>query len=486
MIIAGLFRLHTNDHSFLIENLYDSLKQSNPAVERLRRNNFDLVVSGKGCQFESNYSNTVVVGVGNLFSAKSYKPITGHEFKIMNIENTFEDIPELLWGDYVLVSACESSIKIIRPAVSNITIFYHKFYNGDVAFANEISYLYRLITSKVSFSEHYLLRYLIAFNTHQLINTAFNDIYELPSGFMLSSSETLKLSKIWHHSYKSDNWKGEVEQLPEKLISILKCLSDASDSKLILELSGGIDSSAIFMALSQFYKHDMSIDALHIYYPNLHSADERQHARQLIRGRNVRLTEINFGEFLPFSQVDYQNFLPNKPDSSLIKLKMEKYIIESFVKNNSCKFISGEGGDYIFNCMPDTESIADLVITNNLGILFDKIKEIAMQRSLPLTVIMFRVMNFIRQYLFKQNYFAFDPSSSISWLHKDLQFYNNTNHPFYTKLLKDGMIPGTALLNDSLNMALHIISSHPRKNHTYYPLLSNPIVEIDFLIPSYL
>ena len=35
-------------------------------------------------------------------------------------------------------------------------------------------------------------------------------------------------------------------------------------------------------------------------------------------------------------------------------------------------------------------------------------------------------------------------------------------------------------------MALHIISSHPRKNATYYPLLTMPIINIALSIPSYL
>ncbi|MCL2646656.1 MAG: asparagine synthase-related protein [Phycisphaerales bacterium] len=498
MIIFGVF----NDPEGKYAGCHESIGLPSAEYGHIFRHKsglLDLSVYDKCDSSRSILTSSDFVLIGEVFSKTTYKQLTQDD-----INEGMKIDPQILsdhyWGNYIHLSLkSEKEIAFTKDIVGQITLFYTLLPTGELLFSSEIEILTRL-TGKNSLNYRYFSSYLL--RTFITTNeTAFEDIYELFHGCTVSYGVDNGLSEsrvTWDplkYINRCDDMAALGVNLADTISNVIKSRAQKSDT-LALEFSGGVDSTGILFLTHGLFGKDKHLKPINMFHPNVSSSDERRYAKVTTDRLNLRLTEYEYGESLPYDYFGYDKYLkPNWPTSSLSYSKINDDIGKLVDWKNKVTFLSGHGGDHVFMYPPAITTICDFLLDGHIRGIGDKFKSMYMTYRSPLLLIFKNIIRgFLSYYLstYKEKCITMVEGSQITspWINKEVHAYDKKikHHPFY--YLKDGkrIQPGKFHLIDAVYRAMSTIKGDVRGDDAvpvFFPLLSQPVIELILSVPTY-
>ncbi len=496
MIVFGFYSSDAKLH-----NKVESIALSkNIQLSKVRRNNeFSLFIGdindNKAVNnfqiFESN--NVVMVG-RNIFCKN------GDVETFINLNANLHDLEKCivnnLYGSYLLFNLLNDTLKITRDPIGQLPLFYTKIDERTVCFSTEIYLFEDLFTQSLCYDDNYISSYLL----HTLVtsgNTAFENINELPHGCTLSliSKRNRCLSQI------SVNWdprnlctidreySGYQDlRIAEELETVLR--NEIGDGDIMLDFSGGLDSSALLLMMNHIIKDPQKIHAINFFHPKVATSDERKFAKKLTDIFGNNFIEFDYDTHPTLRPITGINLKPNWPEASLNSLILEYEIVAKAKKLGVKSYFSGEGGDHIFLSIPPMQSIYDYYYCHGMKGIKKYINEIAVLDRTPLLKILRVNLKAFIQHKFALKYKRDGASyDDAPWIDtkKLLKRSNNiSSHPFFD-LDMTGVLPGKFQQLDDVFAGISAVkfSVREQNNPMKYPLLSQPIIELSLKMPTF-
>lgn len=455
----------------------------------------DLVIINKHKKVNIEISKEAFL-LGNIFT-KDGRKVRNSDIKNIFTEN-IEITLEQFWGRYILIKKDEKNrqIQILKDPIGQIPLFFHTVENICTIFSTDIKLLFDISNSQKQWNWHYLSNYLINGGLTSK-SSPFLNIHELPSGckLELSNNKKVLVDLVWNPLNYCKNKNSELDilhNINNVLYTVLKSWT-GNFNEIILEFSGGLDSSAILFTLKDILSRtNKNLKPLNIYDSITNASNELHYANQICLELNIKLNTLSSDNILPFNSTIPIDYIPNKPHPFFTYLKMEKAILELADKSKLTTYISGQGGDEVFMCPPAIDSISDLILDGSFSELMNKTKILSGYYRIPATSIAMRNFKSLGNYFMKLppcKYQNIDNPEKTPWL-KKITFdiaKNPLKHPFYEKILKHRISPGKYVQIDSIFQALNLINQDviSWENARFYPLITQPIIELALSIPSY-
>lgn len=498
MIITALYS-KTHQDETTCEALVMNTRNNHLSSEKVERFiNGGLAVCVSMDKYESANCRVLKVAnsliIGSIFPKGNWKIDEMQDLlKTEDIENF---VIENCYGSYLIFSNKNDSLKITRDPIGQLPLFYSKL-NERIFFSNEISVLADLTDKKLKYNWSYLSSFLL----HTFItsdSTAFEGINELPHGCFLlvnsgSNSVSSSVGVAWDPRKFCIHNKNFISYEPlnivENLIKIVRKTINCPNSRLMLDFSGGLDSSSLLLVLEKITSDPKLIYALNMFHPKVASSDEREIARALSNKVGSNFIEFDHSLHLPMSPTTSTNLKPNWPTSNLNHLKIEYDIQNIAQKLNIEKFISGHGGDHIFLCPPPIESVYDYFYVEGFKGIANHIRQVSSMGRIPMAKIfstnLIAAIRHLTGIKYRRNSVFID---NVPWISddaiqkaKDISF-----HPFF-ELDMSEILPGKFAQLENIFTGLSTIKSSLRGTSApiVYPFFSQPMIELSLKIPTF-
>jgi len=494
MIISGIFGKLSNGNN--IKKKIFSLTKQKIKKGMISFNNNDLNILAGDASPAINQGEILKTHdrflVGKVFSKSNYNPLTEEDLISTSSNKTFVD---KYWGNYILINIDnqKNEINILRDPVGQLPFFYLKLSDRSIIFSSEINILYDALDLKPCFNWKYLSAYLLHgnFTTKE---TPFSEILELPHGCQLTiSASTINEELIWNPLDYCSNYAG-IEDTKSKIVNtiteVIKSWTSNSNG-IFVDFSGGLDSSSLLFCLKQIPKKQQHLKAVNFFSPKVQSSDERIYARKIANEVGVDLIEFDTSIHLPLSPPKRINFKPNKPAMCMTHIKSQQEIRNLAKEYKNTCFMSGHGGDHIFLCPPPTESLCDFLIEKGLKGFGSETKEIAMIYRKPLLPLAKETLKALFSYMTSKHKVSRQKYDfqKAPWFKKEMFKIADkiSLHPFYNHAKTTKILPGKFrhidIIYDGLATITDDVVNH--NNPVFYPLFSQPLLELALSIPTY-
>ncbi|MBN1684123.1 MAG: hypothetical protein JW855_01620 [Gammaproteobacteria bacterium] len=494
MIIAGIYTRQKNIEPILKERLITSTKKNIKQDIAVLDNHFLIIIAGKT---DKNVDQGQILKtqdtllIGKIFSKKNYQKITQMDLvKISRKNNT--DFVNNYWGNYLFIKSDgrQQTVTMLRDPVGQLPLFYTS-YKNNIIFTSEINIIYDLLDKKPEMNWDYFCSFLLnTFITSEF--TAFKNVYELPHGCeLLLSKKTIKTSVAWNplnYIHKNKNPIKTENLIIDTTSHVLKSWLESSQS-IFLDLSGGLDSSSLLLILNSILNPEQKLHPITWYHPNVLSSDERKFAARVTQKIDTPLITLDMSKNLPLSSLNTKlGFRPNWPTSVLTHLKMEKHLGTLSKNYPQVTYVSGHGGDHIFLCPPPLAALVDYLIQKDPFSYSTKLKELAVYYRCSIFPLLKATYKGLLSYIFPINIpIEKNLNKETPWFSKELLALekNVTAHPFFEQ--KQKIVPGKFQHITTIYQGLATIKGQIRNpyNPIFYPLFSQPLLELALSIPTY-
>ncbi|GMU19518.1 MAG: hypothetical protein AMXMBFR12_07100 [Candidatus Babeliales bacterium] len=431
-------------------------------------------------------SNSILVG--KLFTRDTYQK--QETFNAIQTKDILEN-PALLnkqyWGRYsgILYHKEQQKITLMRDPLGLNTLFYMQLSDG-ILFASDVALIYDCLETKPEMNWSYFADYVIG-SQFAPIHTPFMGILELPGGmglhFTLDGKTETEL--LWDlQSIPSKPIIHEAEFENQLLDTLKKCTQAwVQDSKNVcVELSGGTDSSAVMILLSQVLRPDQKLIAVNYIDSKEPSSNEIEFAKEIA---DICNASIYFPDWQGASPLDpaETHCRPNRPSTfSLFKQMNQK--LQTVLDAEQCNTVlNGQGGDHVFLAPPPENSLADYWIQKGIRGSLPILQELSGIYRMPYGSLLWKnIKAGTRYYAGKKVAFVGHNESHAKAVKEKQTKQLHYLHPFTKKFLhaKREQIQGLS----------HAVLFAERQQKTPYvtychPLLSLPVVELGLQIPTY-
>lgn len=393
MIFIGSFYKRSIP-KFQLKSTLENYNFINWQASVIINNNFLDIIAVKCKDNKDDYLNIIleqnIFICGNLFTKNTYSDVFSknsiNEINNLSPEETIRNY----WGNYIIIKIIEESkeIQILRDPTGLIPFFYFET-NEYILFSNEISIISKVIDKSFTLD----IRYLKYFLTNGSVTselTPFYEVKELPYGcnLILTQNHPATTKVCWNPyeffiNNKEMNFNDTISDISIILQSVVTCQINLLKN-IFIDFSGGLDSTGILYCIAKVIDKKEKIKAINLFHPLVNSSNESEHARKIARELKIELIECDDSQSLPYSPHEKLTLLPNKPDDSLIRIKLEQNMNKISKGYKSFRFFSGEGGDHLFMCPPAIESICDLLIDKHYNKFSERAKELGMIMRIPL------------------------------------------------------------------------------------------------------
>lgn len=399
-----------------------------------------------------------------------------------------------VWGDYIIVieDIEKSNLFIFRDPTGLNALFYTKK-DQCIIFASELSALVSAIQDNLELDFEYLASYVI-WGPHTTFRTPFKEVSELEPGMLIEISPSgLRSELCWnpiqyfdfHEQDKSIN----SFSIKELLQRVLACLTSEARG-VYVDLSGGLDSSALLALLTKSKPSSSKLIATTVYYPSIASASELRYAREVSNFLHIDLVELNGEDYLPFKEIlDSEKFRKwDRPSAQLLQLSLhEKHA--SIAGQFDCDlYINGFGGDQLFQARPTIPLyLCDYMSSLKFAELFSEVKSASKQMCVPFLSVMLNVFKYL--VLHSTGYYdhfrwSYNPPN---WCNEKMAQYAKREifkPPFWDDLSKVTPAKSQQVLDIydcSVQTDRGFRESYTRILH---PFLSQPLVQIALAMPT--
>lgn len=282
------------------------------------------------------------------------------------------------WGGYIAIIANGPLFRVLRDPSGNFPCYFSTA-DGLVVVASDADLLVEIGMANASIDFEAIGRQLYrAFIPSP--ETALSDIRELLAGFAIEFPTTDAKQRAWWSPWdhtdrcSTDGVEDATKSLPR---TVAHCIQSwgSSEKRLLLSVSGGLDSSIVAACLSK-----SGVDTVCLtMFTDDPSGDEREYARALctylglpLIERPYRLEDINITEALA-------SHLPRPRDrSDATAYQRVHYEVAQDI--GASVFITGNGGDNVFGYSQSAAPITDRYLTEGLGVgLFNSLFDVCRQ-----------------------------------------------------------------------------------------------------------
>ena len=496
MIYAGLISFdNAYEKDLKLSSILKSYTRSPPTV--VRKNGLTLCY-GKLSDTQDKdqvWENASSVLIGHVFTKDPRVSFTENYFKNASNLNK-EKILEKIWGKYVYININKEELlfEIVVDLTGQLPFFYYILPNRNILFSSNIEIIFKVLAKKPEYNWEYLCSYLFYSDSSSII-TPFKDIYELPPSCCLKITKNERRTETFWNPLSSyeKNLSYSKREAVEVIQETLKPLIEPYQN-ICVSLSGGLDSSSLVYCLNSVKKKDQILSAQNHFHADIKSSNELFYARKVCKETGIELLEVETSHPLPFSSAPKNLPLkPNKPFSGLITSGMAKRTSDYLPSDGSCIFLSGHGGDHIFQRPPSQKSASDYFLEVGLRGFKDKLNDIAhFYRDSIFSILKKNITGlpsyFLLRRLEKRHTRDFqDKTLTPKWIKGELlkQVSFDFKHPIYEEL-PSRILPGKYDQINSLyeGLASIQVAINPMKP-TYYPFFCEPIVEFALSFPSY-
>ncbi len=307
----------------------------------------------------------------------------------------------------------------------------------------------------------------------------FDSISEIPAGCAITYSpgSKPKTTPAWDplaHPFQN------ASRNPFDILKNYLSLRLSPSDQPVLELSGGLESSSILLALRAVSSGPLN--CAHYYNSYVASSNELEHARSIAQHTDARLYEIDT-QVLSFAPL--QAIPPMaKPHLRYCLMGFQQSFANQLDERENTLLINGHGGDSLFLAPPPYSALADALLTLRWGQLKRIAMDLALIRRAPLFQVTHRAI---------KSLFSSDPFQHIAGNFKLFSEAARQQpidgrshlHPFIQKTKHH--LPGKWYQLFLAFLALDDIRSpaYPFKAFTHYPFLCQPMIEMALSTPSY-
>lgn len=314
--------------------------------------------------------------IGHVFS-RSCEPVTDASQIPSRIDAAAlrRHFIERFWGDYVLLLSDENEdLSVTRDPAGGIQSLYN--FDGGNGFAtSDVDLAFRLGLAHKHVDWDYIAHRLV-FPSLKTTRTGFERVRELLPGHTLTirhdQSSTRQDWSPWNfvESPRRHTVANVAAGNVREAVSAVVCAFAKVDQSILLELSGGLDSSIIAVCLRES-SANVSCSTITTPVPG---ADERMYAGLIARhiGANLEVQSLDFGES-NFSLEQTTSFAT--PRIGVLHHATDAIMEAVATRHLATSLYSGGGGDSIFCYVPTAGPAADAIwergITAGAGTIRD-------------------------------------------------------------------------------------------------------------------
>lgn len=380
------------------------------------------------------------------------------------------------WGKHVLIYADNHSkiLTLYRDALGLASLYYLKTSNG-IIFSSDIALLIKVSEGAKKFDWEYFSSYVACGDFHTT-KTPFSQIKELLPGCCLNgSTNKISIEPFWQPEIS-----GAIPENKEIATVFNHCVKQwlNNSNHACLQLSGGLDSSALFMAMQKIKHSQQEWQFVNFINSQAASSNELSHVKKLLAPFDYPLTvHEHYFSANPDASVQW-----NKPAVAILSLKSLSNI------NTEVNFVSGHGGDHLFLADVNSLFLADYFLTCGIKGFLKKLKAYSLFNRASSLVYVNKTIRSLWEYVFKNNLnpLAFVAQKS-EWFSHELIENINTHHflpPFWQKLSK--VYPGKAFhLLSTYHASASVQFELSNATHVF-PFLSQPLVELALVFPAFI
>lgn len=377
------------------------------------------------------------------------------------------------WGNYFILIYDKRSEKFIvcSDPCGQRPVFYRIGAGRSLRVSETIAAFIRCGGERLEPDLQYVGQYL-AYGLGDVGKTGWRDIALLPPGMALEwrRGASLRLLHVWspsdHRTSKSSH------DFIEMLTTVLR-VAVGEERRIFLELSGGLDSTAIAVALMHAGLNRRAT-ALTYFDPWADSSNEVALARRVASYCGIAHRTLSLLDCLPFSPV-VPPILAAKPSTRLCFLPHGHHVENEVFQGNGGVVLSGHGGDSICLDRPPFGTLIDTAINFRLRSALAALKNLSIQYRIPIWLTLRRALADASQRCggaYAQGLWAIlaKPGrvrSTVSAFDKCL-----TSPCLWLRPGRRAQIAGLAAIIDDA-----LVQSHPAGGRTVMPFLSQPIVE---------
>lgn len=351
------------------------------------------------------------------------------------------------YGDFIILILDDKKIGIYTDPFGQYPVYYF-IDDGDLCLINgndnnplihldiDLEFIHEYIHAGTYLKDRTSLKKIKVLSPGFKYHFTYNDFF---------SSEYI-MDKVISKANKESPYKILKKTIDQKIKGV---------DKIVLELSGGVESTSIAAALSS-YKSSKDINFLSYYDKRSMSSNELFHSRKVARYFNINLDEIELGHCLPFTPFTGNIPFHILPGSCSCLFKQQRYI--SNLYDSDSLFINGHGGDSIYLAPSPPGIFTEILFQKNLRHAAKTLYGISLQHR---TSFLHEITEAIKSnYISKSN-----PSMFFFESIKNLKRHINPASLFWWQTL-------STTISEVIPMLDPVFSG--RK--VYYPFLSAPII----------
>lgn len=321
-----------------------------------------LIASGtKGDQSNSVRRDTsLAVIAGRAFLRGTGRRLTIEnliEAKDLIVTSGGQWLAKHVWGEYIIAIVDHSLQKLwlFRDPTGLATLYFARTKNHFVFCSNLVN-LVSLLPEKPAFDHEFLSCYVL-YGAHATNRTPFLGVKELrPGQFVEVSSAGLSEKTFWNpialaNSTESSTLYDSMHLRKDFFNTVGTCL--ANEGPVYIDLSGGLDSSALVAAARYQLPKSTTVIAGTVFHPSIASATELQYAREVASKFPIKLIELNGENLLPLSPATRPTRKWDRPSAQILHLRLHEEHAK-IAEDHGCKTVAnGYGGDQVFHAKLD-------------------------------------------------------------------------------------------------------------------------------------
>ncbi|MGY2492749.1 asparagine synthase-related protein [Cupriavidus sp. CP313] len=295
---------------------------------------------------------------GQIFSGDSGLPASAAEV-VQVILRAPEEVSRRFWGPYFVVvyHKLRNRFLILTDPCGQHPVFYRLAADGTLHVGNRITDFPVLGAAAREPDIHFLHQFLVH-GCGDPTRTGWSGISLLPPGQALcwtraAAPERFRAWSPWRWGPQADN-RGFVDLLTMVHRSMLR-----DRDAIVLELSGGIDSTSLAVALRRANLHRRTIAITH-FDPMRASSNEVSIARSVARSCDIEHRTYPLLARLPFSSVDRLPAVA-RPATNLCFLAREADMARLGFRGKDSVILNGHGGDSLYLAPPPFSILVDAV-----------------------------------------------------------------------------------------------------------------------------
>lgn len=442
---------------------------------------------------ENSLSDTILpladgsgIFMGKMFDRQKNMPAFFSASDSQAVVNDPAMVLKNWWGRYsgALYNKHNKQCTLIRDPQGLSSLFYI-ITSQNVLFSTEISMLYDLLEEKPSINLTYFAEYVVGENYASTL-TPFHGIKELlPGTGLMYNNGTCSIKTLWDLSACKGSYITHEKDFEDELLATLKSSIRAwvgESSGVCLELSGGLDSSAVMILLRDILTEDQTIIGVNYFDSKTPSSNEIEHAKSVTNICNAPLHYLDWQDSSLLDPLP-DSWRPDKPSTFLLFYKTGQQLSDLAARNNCSEIMNGQGGDHVFLAPQPIESLADYWLDRGFKGITHPMKELSSANRMPWWELISPMMKNISHY-----YGVRKKTSPTQTTFFDPTFnYTHKKHEFYLKKSLNNFYPAKINQVESL---FHAAAYADRNQRIFgqtitHPLLSQPIIELALKIPTY-